>query len=114
MGLLEMVPILLWYDQFFVYVMSEFGHLLGTSLVMDEKLNLNEAWLKLNGVKANTIPPKLEVQLPSSSHILWLEVYSTEEVPFHSVSEIVAPSEVASIGSCAGQPVVQPPMIFTG
>lgn len=105
------VFILLWHNKFSVFAMMDFGCLLGISPTTEEKLNLNEAWLKITSISVGSISPKLEVQLPSSLDILRPEVFSVKDVLFRSVPGMVAPLEVMSMESCVGRLVEHLPTV---
>lgn len=77
------VPIPMCHDQFFSFVILYFGCMLEALPATTEKTNLQEAWLKIQCKKGNTILDELEVQLPHNSHIIRLEAILTEDVPSH-------------------------------
>lgn len=94
------VPILAWNDQFFSFVVAEFGHFLGVSPAMELKLNLREAWVKVRCKGGVSIPHIIDLQLPHNCHQVRLEAFSPKVTPFRSVSGFVASCDISSAGSC--------------
>lgn len=84
------VPIPAWNDQFFSFVVAEFGEFLGVSSATEMKLNLKEVWLKVRYKCGVSIPHVIDVHLPFSGHQIQLEVYSPDNTPLRSVSGLVA------------------------
>lgn len=79
------MPIALWHQQLFLFVVANVGQLVEISAGTKEKLNLQKAWLKVRCIGGQPFPSEIAVQFLNSTFSIFLETFSPGDVPFRSV-----------------------------
>lgn len=98
------VLISLWHSQFFFFAVVDFGQFVEVLVVMEEKLNLQEAWLKVRCFDGCSFPTEMVVQLRRSSFIVRLEVFSLKDILIRVVTGQLTGFDLSNTGSRCNRP----------